>query len=432
MAVARPTTEEAQKVLDRWEKTKERVDKLVEKKIDPVYFELAGKYAAWLKESKYMPWILEQAMNVDAAKLCLALPDPYRDPSWGREHLGVTEQFAKELDLDKETADRYLQELFEKGLTNPTRNGYQRLRNSQNLHRLNTSSPKHLKSMGSDIVDMILIWTRIEMQQFRAKAMDTGKESVGEKLPDMGMGMGMLRPRWKAIKDLPGVLSVEDVREVFKAHERFAVLPCVCMQDDRERTCSVTLERCLTFDRSAEYVINRGSARELTLKEIFEVYDEMGKYPLIHLSGFGKDPKEVSGFCTCHWDCCLAMTHYYLPGSKHEVTDWLKKSRFRAVVDSEKCIGCGRCVEERCQFGAAQMKYYPEFGVERAYIDEEKCMGCGFCVETCTIGARGMKIVEPPEYVTEAKAGGAVAGGAVAVEALMETVAREKAVREEK
>ena len=54
-----PSQENTKKILDRWDKVKERVDKLVQKKIDPIYFELAGKFAAWLKESNYMPWILE-------------------------------------------------------------------------------------------------------------------------------------------------------------------------------------------------------------------------------------------------------------------------------------------------------------------------------------------------------------------------------------
>jgi ferredoxin len=89
-----------------------------------------------------------------------------------------------------------------------------------------------------------------------------------------------------------------------------------------------------------------------------------------------------------------------MPESKYKPYQWNRKSRFEATVDPEKCIGCRRCVDLRCQFGAAQMKYYPEFGEERAYIDTEKCMGCGCCVETCLVGARGMKIVRPLEYLT--------------------------------
>ena len=43
-----------------------------EKEIDPIYFELAGKIAGWLKESKYVPWILEKQATPQQAKICLA------------------------------------------------------------------------------------------------------------------------------------------------------------------------------------------------------------------------------------------------------------------------------------------------------------------------------------------------------------------------
>ncbi len=58
-------------------------------------------------------------------------------------------------------------------------------------------------------------------------------------------------------------------------------------------------------------------------------------------------------------------------------------------------------MEKRCQFGGAQMKFYPEYGKEKAYVDVELCMGCGNCVETCPTGARTFKLVRPVEWVTE-------------------------------
>ncbi|MFC2011492.1 hypothetical protein ACFLUR_04335, partial [Chloroflexota bacterium] len=113
-----PTPENIKKLSDRMEKNKVRVDKIVEKErpgLDPVYTELAVKVGGeWLRKSPYAAWMLAQDMNVDAAKLCMLLPDQYRDPSWGREHLGVTEKLAKEVGLDTATADKYLEELYEK------------------------------------------------------------------------------------------------------------------------------------------------------------------------------------------------------------------------------------------------------------------------------------------------------------------------------
>ncbi|MFC2011388.1 DUF362 domain-containing protein [Chloroflexota bacterium] len=431
-----PTEEKIQGVRDRLSKAREKVDKLVQKKIDPVYYELAGKVAEWAKDSNYIPWILELAMTVDQAKLAVRLPDQYRDPSWGREHLGVTEQFAKEMGLDTETADKHLKHMFDIGFVNPTRNGYQVTRGTQLIDGVHNNRKKNKELPIDDLLDMTWVWCEVEMQYYRDKAISTLKES-GKEIVSEGMGMGMIRPRWKAIKDLPGVLPVEDFREVVKTKERFAVLPCRCEQRARGHECGVPEDKCMLFDRGADIWVNRGATGYITLKEILDIYDSFGKYPLVNVGGNTADVKEAGPGCVCHWDCCLAMTNYYTGGSEHKITDWMQKSRFRATVDPENCIGCRVCIDERCQFGACQMKYYPEFGEERAYIDEEKCMGCGCCVETCTVGVRGMKIVEPPDYFLKmGKARDEVVKRGttetVNVETMIAVVEREKAEKEAK
>jgi len=395
-----PTPENVKKMADRFEKTKQRVGKLVEKKIDPVYFDLAEKIGGIrCKESKYAPWILEKMMTPQQARISLALPDTHREPSWGKEHQGVTEQFAKDLDLDKETVDKDLEELakqegprLRRRFVSPTRNGYQVPRGS------------HFFTHGGyyedrDLADMCWVFGRFEEAMNRHVLIEASK-ARGGKLPGF-----MIIPRWKAVKDIPEVLPIEDMREVLKAHKRFALISCICRTDDLDRDCGTPEEVCLTFDRGADVTIANGTGRELTLTGVLDWYDSLRDYPITSFPMGGAseiaDPKELGAICNCHWDCCLAMMGWYMPYTKYEVTDWIMKARFRATVNPEKCIGCRVCIDERCQFWGAQMKYYPEFSSERAYVDEEKCAGCGLCVETCPVGARDMKAVAGPEYITE-------------------------------
>jgi len=390
-----PNAENVKLLVERFENAKERVAPIIEKEIDPIYFDLAEKVGGWVaRESKYAPWILARQMTVEEAKVVFALPDEHRDPSWGKESLGVTEQFAKDLGMDKEAVDKILRGLEKKGCVNPTRKGYQGPRGSHHF-----THGFYYVDKDPALVDMCWIFGRLEEQQAREKLVEAAKAS-GRKFP----GWAMI-PRWKAIKDIPGVLPVENMMEIFKAHRRFALLHCSCRDDDPERQCDTPIEVCFSFDRGADATVANGSGKELTLAEALDWYDSLAQYPVVTLLMGGAaaihDPKEIRAMCNCHWDCCLAMMPWYMPYSNYSITDFIMKTRFRATVDPEKCIGCGKCNNERCQFFACDFKYYPEFGEERAYVDEEKCAGCGCCVETCTAGARSMKVVAGPEYLLE-------------------------------
>lgn len=59
-----------------------------------------------------------------------------------------------------------------------------------------------------------------------------------------------------------------------------------------------------------------------------------------------------------------------------------------AVVDSERCSSCGRCIDI-CPFGAAGWK--DNRGVPVAYINPAECKGCGLCSSSCLSGAIHVK-----------------------------------------
>ncbi len=46
-----------------------------------------------------------------------------------------------------------------------------------------------------------------------------------------------------------------------------------------------------------------------------------------------------------------------------------------AVVDSQRCDGCGVCVDE-CPMGAIELN-------DAAHVDADICTECGACVDVC-------------------------------------------------
>jgi ferredoxin len=77
----------------------------------------------------------------------------------------------------------------------------------------------------------------------------------------------------------------------------------------------------------------------------------------------------------------------YLNARIREIERGHPPLKFLAIVDAEKCTGCGMCMDA-CPTGAALLK-------EVVRIDPKRCVGCGCCVEICPQGALSLHSVEP-------------------------------------
>jgi NAD-dependent dihydropyrimidine dehydrogenase PreA subunit len=341
-------------------------------KIAPIYKELASKIL--MADLEYVPRILAKLANLEQARILQALPDPDRESAAGRS-LQISEKCAKNLNLGKKTVDRHIQELFEKGVLFPTRGGPQMARTLLQLHDACLGNPKFDKSLGNEFFDL---WASLEGKP---------KKPVPENLRPERAAFRVV-PKWKSIADVPGVLPHENLKEMLKTQELLVLLHCGCKRSFRERECGIPDESCITVGRTAQYNLERGAGRKITYEEALAVLDKYDEHGTVNLTINQKGVNQL--ICNCHWCCCNA-----LKGAA--------KSRFIATVNAEECRGCKTCVK-RCQYGAVQMKFYPEFGAERAYVDAELCRGCGNCVTTCPAEARKLKVARPPEHIPESLA----------------------------
>jgi len=344
--------------------------------INLIYKELATKIG--FGESAYLPRILEKIANLEQAKIIRELPAP-------------PEEIAERLNLDKETVDKHEQYLFERGLLLPGKKGYQLANSLGILH--DTIGSADSKFDDDELFDLCAA-LGAERNESMINQVVTGE------LTHIRQIMRVI-PKWESIKDIPGVLPMDDVREILRVADPIAIHHCPCRKIERNRECKDTLPAEVCIGRSAVYNLKRGIARELTYKEAMEMIDSFDEYPFVQLSGNRRATLAApAGICICHNCCCASFVRYFL-SMKRLNQSAIAKSRFIATIDPEKCLACRTCADERCPVGAAQMKDYPEFGEERASVDSEKCIGCGLCVISCPAEAWTMKLVRPPEHVPE-------------------------------
>ena len=60
-------------------------------------------------------------------------------------------------------------------------------------------------------------------------------------------------------------------------------------------------------------------------------------------------------------------------------------SDFKALVDTDTCVGCGIC-QKVCPAGAISVE-------EIARVDPKRCIGCGCCVDQCPQGALALHLL---------------------------------------
>lgn len=345
------------------------------------YEALAGKLG--FPGSTLLRSILESLMTPDQAKLVEALP------------ASITE-IAQKTGAPEADVRASLDELYRKGVIFPKgdftdRDYYRFARHIIQLHDATLASSA-----------MDIDRDRPFFQKWHDFCTQEMYERLGAMFKIVGTRISRVVPARKAIEGLPDILPSEDYHEILRAQDVIAVVPCSC----RIRTtavgeqCAHTAEaetwHCLQFGRGAEYVINRGSGRRLTVDQAIALCDEIEEDGLIHRWANNATVTGVNTSCNCCRDCC--EEYVSLDAAGIPVVDWWEKSRYEAYLDDvESCSGCQDCVE-RCQFDAITM-YRDSNDELKAAIEAEKCFGCGACVVGCPYGSLKMRAVRPPEHI---------------------------------
>ena len=186
-------------------------------------------------------------------------------------------------------------------------------------------------------------------------------------------------PIFESIDPQLEVYSYEQVNELVKANDRFAVAHCICRRTAHMlgKGCDAPEESCLVFGEWADYYVRDGRGRYIEQAEVFEILARADKANLVLQPSNSKDACFICCCCGC---CCGILSQL----KKRPNPSQAVASAFIAELDADQCIGCWECMQ-RCQMDAFSED------IDRVVFDSKRCIGCGLCVSTCPSGALTLK-----------------------------------------
>jgi ferredoxin len=179
------------------------------------------------------------------------------------------------------------------------------------------------------------------------------------------------------------IMPYEDAETLVRERERIAVAPCICRREHQMigEGCDRPMEVCLVFGTAADYFVENGLARYISVDETLEIL------ALAEETGLVLQPsnsKRIVNICCCCGCCCQVLKAF----KRHPKPASLVSSPFVIASDPDICVGCGDCVT-RCQMDAISLVG------DVSVADLDRCIGCGLCVTTCTSGS--LYLVRKPE-----------------------------------
>lgn len=172
--------------------------------------------------------------------------------------------------------------------------------------------------------------------------------------PNLPTGKGMMRviPVEQAIMSESKSASYEEISRLINENDMISVTDCSCRRSRRlmgEGCGHLEKDMCIQLGQGAEIYIRTGKARRITREEAFDIIKRAEENGLVH------EITNIDGDGNAHAICnCCACSCFSLRIAKLFNTPDMVRSNYVAHVDKDKCVACGKCVEN-CQVNALKL-----------------------------------------------------------------------------
>ncbi|MFH0821790.1 MAG: 4Fe-4S binding protein [Pseudomonadota bacterium] len=190
-----------------------------------------------------------------------------------------------------------------------------------------------------------------------------------------GHGPALMRvvPINAQVKAEHQVHPYEDIRKMLESAKSFQLSECICRKERalQGHECKHTLETCLAFSKQEGAFDKFATCRIISMEEALKVMADCEEEGLVHATYNVKSHQMfVCNCCSCCCGLLLGMKHFNAPFL-------VAGSAYVASVDTDTCIECGVCADERCPVAAITRT---DSGF---VVQSERCIGCGVCTKTC-------------------------------------------------
>lgn len=179
-------------------------------------------------------------------------------------------------------------------------------------------------------------------------------EAVTPMIPLGGAGVGMhVIPVEKAIPANSKSVSIEHLSHWLKKYDYYSVGICSCRRSQSKRGVgSGDIEDywCIAVGDCARYCDETGKdGKTVTYDEVMEILQRAEDEGYVHQITNIDGEDKIFAICNCAPGVCYALRTSQLFNTPN-----LSRSAFRAHVDKDNCVACGKCAEV-CPAGAAKL-----------------------------------------------------------------------------
>ena len=291
-----------------------------------------------MDESRWEYKLLDTLLTDEMAEIMLKM---------GRRRPTTAAELSKRLGREETRIQTLLDELSEIGLVEYNRHNSDR-------HRQYVVPIFVVGSAENLVLNKPLLEKHPEIAEFFYQMAEEPLKLISHMVPPGGAGLGFHAiPIERAIPKGSRSLSIERLSYwLEKYRDQLAISDCVCRTSMilRGEGCGELPDKgCIQVGDYADYLVETGKAERVSYDEVIALLKRSEENGFMHQVTNGDGGEDIFAICNCSVGNCFALRCSQLFNNQNG-----SASAYRAVVNREKCVACGKCAEV-CPAGAVRL-----------------------------------------------------------------------------